>query len=296
MRRRLRSGARCRAATVRAVAGPTGSGVEDLARRAAATRRWFDQLGGEVVALPGGVAVRNPDLAQVHDANHLVGVRASTATEVEVLERAAASVFGGRQPAKVVADPGTPEPYEAHLAMAGRTLVVEVELVLAGALRPLGGSGAVATDHVVPVEGDADWAAYAELVRLDGDERAEVEGRPPWPAGVAEAIAAFRRGKEGPVRTWGVRAGAAPTGGELVAFLSSAPGIDGMGVVEHLFTHPDHRGRGHAVALLHRAVADARQRGADEVLIGARPDDTPKELYRRLGFAPVRLHRMWMAA
>lgn len=279
------------AATVRAVAGPTGGGVEDLARRAAATRRWFDQLGGEVVELPGGVAVRNPALAQVHDANHLVGVRASTAPEVEVLERAAASTFGGRQPAKVVADPGTPEAYEAHLAMAGRTLVVEVEMVLAGPLRSLGGSGAVATDHVLPVAGDADWTAYAELVRLDGDERAEVEGRPPWPAGVAEAIATFRRGKEGPVRTWGVRADR-----ELVAFLSSAPGVDGMGVVEHLFTHPDHRGRGHAVALLHRAVADARQRGAQEVLIGARPHDTPKQLYRRLGFAPVRLHRMWMAA
>lgn len=276
------------------MAGPTGRGVEDLARRAAATRRWFDQLGGEVVALPGGVAVRNPDLAQVHDANHLVGVRASTASEVEVLERAAATVFGGRQPAKVVADPGTPEAFEAHLAMAGRTLLVEVELVLAGALRPLGRSGDAATDRVVPVAGDADWTAYAELVRLDGDERAEVEGRAPWPPGVAEAIAAFRRRKEGPVRTWGVRAGA-PAGDELVAFLSSAPGIEGMGVVEHLFTHPDHRGRGHAAALLHRAVADARQRGADEVLIGARPDDTPKELYRRLGFAPVRLHRMWMA-
>lgn len=244
-----------------------------------------------MVALPGGVAVRNPDLPEVHDANHLVGVRASTAAEVEVLERAAASVFGGRQPAKVVADPGTPEPYEAHLAMAGRSLVIEVEMVLAGPLRPLGGAAAVATDHVAPVLDEGDWAAYAHLVRLDGDERAELERRAPWPAGVAEAITAFRRAKVGPVRTWGVRAG-----GELVAFLSAAPGVEGLGVVEHLFTHPDHRGRGHAVALLHRAVADARERGADEVLIGARPHDTPKELYRRLGFAPVRLHRMWMAS
>ena len=44
-----------------------------------------------------------------------------------------------------------------------------------------------------------------------------------------------------------------------------------------------------ATALIARAVADARDRGAGEVLIGAAegPDPVPRRLYASLGFRPV---------
>jgi GNAT superfamily N-acetyltransferase len=258
--------------------------ADELATRAEATRRWFDGLASEEVPLAQATVRRNPELAEVYDANHVVGVRACSADEIAAVEAGAAEAIGAA-PHKVVADADTPEPFVAHLVLEGYALDLEVEMVLAGPLR----LDRLPDGAVTPLEGDDDWAAYAELVRLDGAEQAARAGRAPWPAGVAEAITAYRRAKSPAVAHWGARCD-----GELVAFFSSAPGVDGMGVVEHLFTRKDQRGRGIAAALMARAVEDARERGAHEVLIGARVDDTPMHWYRRLGFEPVRLHRMWM--
>jgi GNAT superfamily N-acetyltransferase len=256
----------------------------ELSTRAAATRRWYDGLGCEQVEVPGAVVRRQPDLPTVWDANHLVEVQACEPDEIVAVEAAAAEAVGFA-PHKVVADVDTPEPYVAHLVLEGYSLDLEVEMVLAGPLR----LDRVPDGAVTPIEGEEDWADYAELVRLDGAEQAARTGGEPWGEGIAEAITAFRRAKSPEVRHWGARCD-----GELAAFFSSAAGVDGMGVVEHLFTRKDHRGRGIAAALMARAVEDARERGAHEVLIGARVDDTPMHWYRRLGFEPVRLHRMWL--
>jgi GNAT superfamily N-acetyltransferase len=78
-----------------------------------------------------------------------------------------------------------------------------------------------------------------------------------------------------------------PVDGAAVAYFSSWPGIAGVGMVEDLFTLPSHRGRGIARALIHHGVADARTRGAQSVLIGSDPDDTPKHLYAAMGFEPT---------
>jgi GNAT superfamily N-acetyltransferase len=68
-----------------------------------------------------------------------------------------------------------------------------------------------------------------------------------------------------------------------------------MGMVEDLFVLREHRGRGIARALVHHAVTDARSRGARTVLIGALVDDTPKDLYRRMGFDPLMVRRCWLS-
>ena len=54
--------------------------------------------------------------------------------------------------------------------------------------------------------------------------------------------------------------------------------------VEDVFTAPEARGLGHARTLLTHAVALAREAGHDLIFINADADDTPKELYARLGF------------
>jgi ribosomal protein S18 acetylase RimI-like enzyme len=54
--------------------------------------------------------------------------------------------------------------------------------------------------------------------------------------------------------------------------------------VEDVATMPAHRGRGHASAVVERAVAEARTDGHDFVFLVAAAEDWPKELYRRLGF------------
>ena len=73
-------------------------------------------------------------------------------------------------------------------------------------------------------------------------------------------------------------------------FFNAWEGVDGMGQVEDLFVLPEYRKRGIATALIHHCVAESRRRGAKEVLIVADPDDTPKNIYARMGFRPVAVH------
>jgi ribosomal protein S18 acetylase RimI-like enzyme len=54
--------------------------------------------------------------------------------------------------------------------------------------------------------------------------------------------------------------------------------------IEDVATLPEHRGRGHAKAVVARATEEARRSGADFVFLVADAEDWPQELYRRLGF------------
>lgn len=60
-----------------------------------------------------------------------------------------------------------------------------------------------------------------------------------------------------------------------------------------MFVQPDYQHRGIATALLTHCVDDARAHGANEVVIVASPDDTPKQMYADLGWRPVALKRQW---
>lgn len=57
--------------------------------------------------------------------------------------------------------------------------------------------------------------------------------------------------------------------------------------VEDVATSPEHRGRGYATAVVLRAVAEALAAGHDFVFLVADAEDWPRELYIRLGFAPL---------
>jgi len=57
--------------------------------------------------------------------------------------------------------------------------------------------------------------------------------------------------------------------------------------VEEVQTLPSHRGRGHAKAVVTRAVDEALATGHEFVFLVAAGDDWPKELYKRLGFEEV---------
>jgi ribosomal protein S18 acetylase RimI-like enzyme len=54
--------------------------------------------------------------------------------------------------------------------------------------------------------------------------------------------------------------------------------------IEDVGTLPEHRGRGHATAVVLAAIRAAREEGAEFVFLIADREDWPKELYRRLGF------------
>jgi GNAT superfamily N-acetyltransferase len=64
-------------------------------------------------------------------------------------------------------------------------------------------------------------------------------------------------------------------------------GFDGIGQVESVYTAAAHRGHGLASVVVRAAIAAARERGDDLVMIMADADDWPLKLYERLGFKTV---------
>lgn len=61
--------------------------------------------------------------------------------------------------------------------------------------------------------------------------------------------------------------------------------------IEDVVTAPAHRNKGHARAVVLRALEEARRGGHDLVFLLAEEGDWPKELYGKLGFEPLaRLH------
>jgi ribosomal protein S18 acetylase RimI-like enzyme len=54
--------------------------------------------------------------------------------------------------------------------------------------------------------------------------------------------------------------------------------------IEDVGTLPDHRGAGHASAVVTKALEEARAMGHDFIFLVADARDWPKEMYRRLGF------------
>ena len=68
-------------------------------------------------------------------------------------------------------------------------------------------------------------------------------------------------------------------------------GADGIGQVEAVYTAAAHRGHGLASAVVRAAVAAARERGDDLVMIIGEAEDWPQKLYERLGFQIV--DRSW---
>jgi GNAT superfamily N-acetyltransferase len=62
--------------------------------------------------------------------------------------------------------------------------------------------------------------------------------------------------------------------------------------VEDVYTAPEQRGRGHARALVTRAVELARAGDYEMTFITADDDGWPRQLYQRIGFAPA--GRVWL--
>ena len=258
----------------------------DLLRRACEAVRGLRALGGECVERPLVTVVRDASKPDVWDANHALAVSASTGAEIEeVFTTCDAVLPRTARHRQFHCDPLTPEPFLAHLELAGFAQRVSIQMVLTGGLRA--DSPAL---EIRLAESEQDWRSHARLVRLEALDAAEREGRPAHAASVSQGLAALRRAAAPEVRTWIAR-----RGGEDCGTFASWPGRGGVGVVEWLLTHPGHRRRGVATALIAHAVADARARGAGAVVIGpdGGPYDVPRRLYAALGFEPLCVTRCY---
>ncbi|HTO52576.1 MAG TPA: GNAT family N-acetyltransferase [Myxococcota bacterium] len=257
---------------------------DDLLVRAYSTIAGWLAHGHETRTQPLAQLVRDARTPVVYDANFICDVRARTPDEIESLLEAADSMYRGLGHRLYLWDPGMPLEFEARLQLEGYEADEQVILVLEGALAAQGPKL-----DLRKAQSDADWETIYALCRLDHEEEAEKGFHDPWDESVTRQLVTSKRVKAPDVQFFLAR-----VDGVDCAFFSAWPGENGVGQVEDLFTRSDFRGRGIGTALIARCVDDARARGAHAVLIGARPNDTPKHMYAALGFRPLCVERRYL--
>ena len=250
----------------------------DLIRRTCETVAGYLELGNETFDAAGARFVRSRTTPRRYDANHVARITVSDPGEIDRLMDRSEVEYAHLQYRRFDADPLTPPSFVARLVLDGFTASAEVKLLLEGELRTV-----AKPCDIREVTDDAAWHAYGRLQELDLAETCARQGRP-FDASLLPEFAAYRRAKAPDVRAW-----LAYAGGEAVAYFSSWPGTNGVGMVEDLFTRQEYRHRGIATALVSHCVADARARGAGPVVIGADPTDTPMRMYAAMGFRPFLL-------
>jgi GNAT superfamily N-acetyltransferase len=255
--------------------------VGDLVAAAVDTLLGYLRLGNECVTTDLATFVRNPAVPMVHDANHGAAITAEGAEEVEQVLASADDVLASSVDRSFKITPGVPPAFEARLVLEGYRASAAVQMVLEGEVR------AIPPDiDVRTVSGDVDWQVLLSLNREADEEETSRPDQGGRSAELGEQMFLSMRAKAPEVSFFLAR-----VDGQDCGFFSSWPGENGVGVVEDLFVLPGYRRRGIATALIAHAVADARARGAGEVLIGADASDTPKQMYADLGFRPLLMMR-----
>ncbi|MED7924717.1 GNAT family N-acetyltransferase [Nonomuraea sp. LP-02] len=242
-----------------------GSDAADLARALAFLRGFARRRAPREVPVPGGVAVLDERYAGSYDDNRLLVWEPAEPGEVL---RAADEVLAGYAHRLVtVGDDRLGEVFAPAFARAG--YAHEVLLVMAF-------RGAVPEDP--PPAEPLETAELMEVLRRDWRRSLPEAGEE-----VVEALARrveHRVAGADRVLFRGVRA----PGGEIAAradlYLHG-----GVAQIEDVWTAEEHRGRGHACALLSALLAEAA--GAELIFLVADAADWPKDFYARLGFAEV---------
>jgi GNAT superfamily N-acetyltransferase len=240
----------------------------DAVLRAADT--WYE-LGVEIVDRVGVRFLRDRARPSVYDANH--ARRVGDDVEAAALLAAADELFAESDHRAVRLDPRSrAAELEAALLLAGYACELQLLMALEGPLR-----GRPGRARITPVAGDAAWQVFTRLKQAEYD----ADGlRLP-----AETWCGHLRAKTPPVVTW-----LADLDGEPVGFFSALV-CGGAAYLEDLYVRPDARGRGVATALVAHAVEHSRQQGAAFCALAARADDTPKDMYARMGFRPLGVTR-----
>ena len=247
---------------------------DELVERSVSAFLGYLELGNTVIRGEWCTIVRNDDWPSVTDSNHVASVRARTSEEVEEAFREIADRLSTATYSAFRIDPLTAPAVEARLLADDYRSGTDLHLVLSGPIQPV---SAAAEVDIRPVATEADWETLFALKRAD-----HAESSPDRPDDLSRALSLAKRAKAPDVTYF-----LASADGVDCAFFSSWPGNNGVGIVEDLYTSPEFRRRGIASALLSHAASHARGLGADHLVISADPTDSPKDLYRSVGFAPL---------
>ena len=258
-----------------AMTGSSSSGgpsaVDELDRVRAFLWAGFARTADAVKPIEAGVVLTTPSLPLVWSVNQL---RLTERLGFESLLDLAEQELAGLHYWHIVVEHQLAgADLEVALTAAGWKVERDLIMVLAGAAdRPADTSVVVDAEHVEMTDVMKRWHS-------EGGETSAEE--------LAQLVAYSRR--EASVhqdRLLGVRS----SDGQLIA-ITKLRSDGSTAQVEDVYTVPEARGRGHARALVTRAVELARDAGHELIFITADDRDWPKLLYERLGFRP--LGRMW---
>jgi ribosomal protein S18 acetylase RimI-like enzyme len=234
---------------------------EDVARAFAFMRRG-DMAGTRTEPMAVGTAVFDERLPTRWDSNYLLVEREATADEV------AAEVERLRRPQAIVPD----EEFGAALApaMAERPFIVVRHVVMV---------------HRRPPDRTPDLARVREVDHTAlRPLRTRLILAQQW--GSPETAEALLDAKPLIAERLTARFFAVYEGDDVVA-LTDLYHDGPEAQIEDVATAPEHRNRGHASAVVLRAVEEARAAGAEFVFLVADDEDWPKDWYAKLGFDTV---------
>ncbi len=229
----------------------------------------YSALGNRTAEKDGALFISNPAVSFIRDANHVSHICASSQDEIERLLANAEEVYAGIPHRRFDLDPFTPPQVEAALSFSGYKLSTALLMVLEG--EPGGRPANVPISLVTTME---DRSALRELIIMFK--------APHFGEVLAQSASDHVIAK--PAIMWWI----AKWDGQPAGFLSGWT-HSGLCFLEDLFVHPDFRNRGIATALIHRVTRELRAQGGDIAFLQADPNDTPKEMYKRMGFRPFAL-------
>jgi ribosomal protein S18 acetylase RimI-like enzyme len=247
------------------------------------------EAASEVFALSAGRVIRQPQFPHVFDANLVRHPQfhsglASDVDEALALLSAPLRAIGARH-LQLTCD-GAQLPDSVRAALRGRGFLCDrlLAMVLPGrAARPASPEVEVLA---VPDEAPLDW--YADT--MDRMSREEPWYSPPVSREIIGSLAA--KAEVGALALHVARLDGRPVGAAGLAIGDGA--ATGVASIVTVGTVPEARQRKVAQSLVVRLAERARAARCDLVYLIARADDTPKELYRKLGFEVAFAFDVWL--
>jgi GNAT superfamily N-acetyltransferase len=235
----------------------------------------FHLLAADVTERLGACFLRNDATPTRYDGNHVRRIRLDSSARVDDLIAELDHFYAHQAFRAVRVDPWTSPGVEARLLADGygaSGIGVEIVMATEGEV-----GGTAAAVEILPIEDDWGWAALRELMIADQGNDS---------GGEETFTLASRRGN---AFTWYL----AIVEGRAVGHFSERT-RDGIGYLEDLMVLPEYRMRGIATALVHRCAESARSKGAELIFLPADANDTPKDMYRRMGFEPIYVFRNYV--
>jgi ribosomal protein S18 acetylase RimI-like enzyme len=239
----------------------------------------FDELrAGRVVPLRAGLAVLSEEFPAAHDLNKLSITDAGTGHD---LVATAETILGGaglRHRLIAFRTPAVDDSVSVDLLAAGYQCESELMMIHSEAASARAPQGV----EVLSVE-ERVAVAKSSWRRALPQESAEV-----WRQ-LGERVRTVN--KAGTATFFGMR----DVGGAIIASADLYE-RDGIAQIENVLTSEEHRGQGHATAMLLAALTLARANGSSMIFLVADAEDWPKVLYRRLGFRDAGVVTSWHRA